>query len=158
MTTIVKDDYIFTVDIDETKKYYSTHSLCDCECCRNLYAQIKAVSSKLDAYLSEFGVDICRPDEAASIKMKNYIDYLFVGYTVTGVMETHGIYETDIDDFHVTISRGDNAYEWFPNEQKEPCFFVSISNISLPWVLDEPFPKINRLRERIKSFFSNSDR
>ncbi len=48
--------------------------------------------------------------------------------------------------------------EWFPNEQKEPCFFVSISNISLPWVLDEPFPKINRLRERIKSFFSNSDR
>lgn len=141
MTTIEKGAFVFSADIEKTRAYYATHSVCDCSCCRNLYAQIKAFSPALDAFLSEFGVDISRPDEAASVETADRIDYLSVGYTVTGAMETPGVYETDIDTLHVTVSRGDDPFEWFPHEQKEPCFFISIYNLSLPWILDEPFPK-----------------
>lgn len=41
MELISKDGYKFTVDIEKTKEYYNTHSLCDCVCCRNYYKQIE---------------------------------------------------------------------------------------------------------------------
>lgn len=140
MERIQMDNFVFNVDIESTKKYYLSNSICSCPADRNLYAQIGTLSDELTAFLSDFGVDICRPDESADVERENYIDYLFVGYTVTGRIETEGIYETDIAGFHIKISRGDTPYDWFPNEQKEPCFFISVSGISLPWVLAEPFP------------------
>ena len=153
MTTIHKGDFVFSVDVEKTKEYYLSNSPCGCPGCRNLHAQIKTLSEELTAFLSEFGVDICRPDESADIEMKDHIDYLFVGYTITGRIESEGVYETDIADFHVKISKGDTPYDWFPNEQKEPCFYISITGISLPWVLDEPFPHSKRIIDRIKCFF-----
>ncbi len=150
---IKRDGAVFHVDFEKTKTYYQTHSLCECCCCRNLYAQIKQAAPKLDQFLSTFGVDITKPDEAASVEMTDYIDYLFVGYTVTGKMEFEDLYEKQIDKYKITISHGDNPYEWFPHEQKEPCFFISVSGISLPWVLDEPFPKPETFKEKIKKVF-----
>lgn len=41
MTTIQKEEYIFSVDVEKTKAYYKMHSLCKCPCCRNYYARIK---------------------------------------------------------------------------------------------------------------------
>ena len=41
MTTIQKNEYVFSVDVEKTQEYYKTHSICDCVCCRNYYAQIK---------------------------------------------------------------------------------------------------------------------
>ena len=155
MHVIKKNDFVFCVDIEKTKEYYLSNSVCECLGCRNLCAQIKTLSNNLTEFLSEFGVDICRPDEAADVEMENYIDYLFVGYTVTGYIETEGTFETDIENFHIKISKGDTPYDWFPNEQKEPCFFISITGISLPWVLDEPFPHSERLIDKIKSLFKN---
>lgn len=149
---IKKDNIIFCVDIEKTKEYYLSNSLCDCPECRNLYAQIKTLSDELAAFLSEFGIDVCRPDESAGIEMDNYIDYLLVGYTVTGRIEGEGVYETDIADFHIKISKGDTPYDWFPNEQKESCFFVSVTGISLPWVLAEPFPHAEKLIDKVKAF------
>ena len=58
MIMIKKMGYVFSVNIEQTEKYYETHSLCDCESCRNYYAQIKDKFPKLDAFLREFGVDI----------------------------------------------------------------------------------------------------
>ncbi len=154
MIEIKKDDVIFHMDYERTQEYYKTHSLCNCCCCRNLYAQIKQVAPKLDEFLSTFGVDICKPDEAASVEMTDYIDYLFVGYTVIGKMETENPYETQIDNLKITISQGDTPYDWFPNDQKEPCFFISVSGILLPWVLGEPFPtKPEPLKEKVKKYF-----
>lgn len=154
MQIIQRDDFTFHADIEKTKAYYcSKQTLCNCCGCRNLYAQIDMLSKSLTAFLSEFGVDICRPDECAWIEMDNYLDYLFVGYTVTGFIETEGICQTDIGGFHVQISRGDTATDWFPNQQTEPCFFVSVTGISLPWVLDEPFPREERFSDKIKSLF-----
>lgn len=41
MTTIKIDEYTFSVDIEKTREYYETHSLCDCASCRNFYAQVR---------------------------------------------------------------------------------------------------------------------
>ncbi len=153
MKTIQKDDFLFCADIEKTKEYYTSNTLCDCSGCRNLRAQIKTLSPQLTSFLSDFGVDICRPDESADIEMDGYIDYLFIGYTVTGRIETEGTYKTDIGDFHIEISKGDTPYDWFPNEQKEPCFFISITGVSLPWVLDEPFPRSEKFIGKVNRFF-----
>lgn len=166
MKTIQKDNFIFHVDIEKTREYYLSNTLCSCPGDRNLYAQIKTLSDELTEFLSEFGIDICRPDETADIEMDDHIDYLFVGYTVTGSIETEGTYETDIEDFHIKISRGDTPWDWFPNEQKEPCFFLCVTGISLPWVLDEPFPctegpaKGNKkgIADKVKRFFKKKQK
>lgn len=41
MTTIKIDEYTFFVDVEKTREYYETHSLCDCASCRNFYAQVR---------------------------------------------------------------------------------------------------------------------
>ncbi len=140
MTTIQKDEYVFSVDVEKTREYYKTHSICDCVCCRNYYAQIKNKLPKLNAFLSEFGVDISKPDEIMSVEMDNYIDYINVDYTVCGKVKATGKYEIDIYDdlfLSVVITNGFAS----PNEQNGEYFTISVMQITLPWVLDEPFPK-----------------
>ncbi len=153
MLEIRKEKSVFMVEYEKTQAYYKTHSLCDCCCCRNLYVQIQETAPELAKFLALFGVDITRPDESGSVEMGNYIDYLFVGYTVTGKMESTELFETNIDGLKVTASNGDSPYEWFPHEQTEPCFFLSVYGLQLPWVLDEPFPKNETLLDKIKIFF-----
>ncbi len=147
MRTIQKGSARFLVDFEKTQAYYKSHAVCDCSCCRNLYAQIRTAVPKLAAFLLEFGVDICRPDESGWVETENAVDYLFVGYTVTGKMETAKVYETEIDNLKVTISESPD--EWFPNEQTEPCFFLSVSGLVLPWVLCEPSPAPERFFKKL---------
>lgn len=158
MNKIQKDNFTFLVDIEKTRKYYTSNTLCDCCYCRNLYAQIDSICPELTGFLTEFGIDILRPDDATSIEIDNHIDYISVGYTVSGTIKTEGFFHKDIENYHITISNGNKANVWFPNEQTEPCFFVSVTGITLPWVLDEPYPhkfsdriidKINRLFTKI---------
>ncbi|MGN0560190.1 MAG: hypothetical protein ACI4K8_03975 [Candidatus Fimenecus sp.] len=85
MTKIQKDEYVFFADVEKTQEYYKTHSICDCVCCRNYYAQIKNKLPKLNDFLSEFGVDITKPDEIMSVEMDDYIDYINVDYTVAEI-------------------------------------------------------------------------
>ena len=47
MTTIKIDEYTFSVDVEKTREYYETHSLCDCASCRNFYAQDAQAREKL---------------------------------------------------------------------------------------------------------------
>lgn len=139
MTIIQKDEYVFSVDIEKTQEYYKTHSICECVCCRNYYAQIKNKLPKLNAFLSEFGVDISKPDEIMSIEMNNYIDYINVDYTVCGNIKSMVKHEIDIHDdlfLSIVITNGYAS----PNEQTEDYFTISVMQIELPWVLDEPFP------------------
>ncbi len=153
MQIIRIDDFVFYTDIEKTREYYLSNTPCNCCNCRNLYAQIKTLSGKLTDFLSEFGIDICRPDESASFEINDCIDYLFVGYTVVGRLEIKGAYETDLGGFHIKISDGSTSDDWFPNEQTEPCFFISVTGISLPWVLNEPFPRSERFIDKIKTLF-----
>lgn len=155
MKTIQKDEYIFSVDVEKTNEYYQTHALCDCVCCRNYYPQIKKALPKLAEFLNEFGVDIERPDEICSVESNNTIDYINVDYTVCGNVQTMGQYEIDIQD-HLFLSLVITDGFASPNEQVGEYFTISVMNIELPWVLDEPFPKpiTEKVIKKSKNFLS----
>ena len=155
MTTIRKDKYVFEVDIEKTIEYYKTHSLCECNCCENFYAQIGGKFPKLESFLSNFGVDIAKPDECMSVELDNTIQYIGMDYTVCGKVATMGEYEIDIKDdqfFSLVITEGFAS----PNEQTGEYFTISVNNVfELPWVLDKPFPEPIKFKttSKIKEFF-----
>ena len=134
------DNEIFEVDIEKTKQYYQTHSLCDCAGCRNYYAQVVKNLPCCKDFLSKFGVDIERPDEIGWVDLENNtISYLFVSYTVVGEIILQRKENIEIKEnekiYNITI---DNEY--IPNEQKEKYFVITISNFFFPWKLKEKFP------------------
>lgn len=155
MSIIQKSDYVFEVDIERTKDYYKTHSLCKCECCENFYVQIKGKFPKLESFLSDFGVDISKPDECMSVELDNEIQYIGIDYTVCGKVVTMGQYEIDIQDdflFRLVITEGFAS----PNEQTGEYFTISVNNVfELPWVLDKPFPSPMQKENKIKELFKN---
>lgn len=156
MTTIQKDEYVFQVDIEKTIDYYKTHSLCECDCCENFYAQIGGKFPKLESFLADFGVDITKPDECMSVELDNTIQYIGIDYTVCGKVVTMGQHEIDIQDdlfFNLVITNGFAS----PNEQTGDYFTISVSNVfELPWVLDKPFSvSIQQKTNKIKEFFKN---
>lgn len=153
MKTIEVDDWKFSVDVEKTKEYYKNISLCDCPNCRNFYAQIEEKLPKLKDFLSEFGVDVSRPDENASIECEDSIDYLSVDYTVCGEIIEVGKYEIDIyDNLFLSIVVNDDCV--CPNEQTGKYFTFTVFQIVLPWVLDEPLnPTVkDRIFDKIHTF------
>jgi len=152
MTTVEKDGYIFSVDIERTQAYYRTHSLCDCACCRNFYALAKISFPELDTFLSQFGVDIARPDEIGCVEEENQIDYTFVAYTVCGKLESMGEYEIDVYDgpvpASIVVTNGFSS----PNEQTGDYFTLTVMQLKLPFVLDEPFPEPIPIPKRSRLF------
>ena len=137
MKTIEIDDWKFSVDIEKTKEYYRTHSICECADCRNFYAQAEEKLPKLKEFLSEFGVDISKPDEISSFTYENEIDYSTVYYTVCGEIVESSKYEIDIyENLFLSIVVNDEFAP--PNEQTGQYFTFSVFQIELPWLLDEP--------------------
>jgi len=154
MVTIQKDEYVFEVDIEKTMDYYKTHSLCECDNCRNYYSQIRGKFPKLEEFLSQFGIDISKPDEInMSYEKDNCIHYICVDYTVSGKVLNMGQYEIDIPDnqfLSLVITDGFNS----PNEQTSDYFTISIySEFTLPWALDKPFPEPIQLKAIKKTSF-----
>ena len=153
---VQKQDCKMEIDLDKTKDYYKTHSLCECPCCRNYYAQIKQKFPLLDKLLSDFGVSIECPDELGSVELQDEIQYIFASYTVCGKILELDKYEIDINDggLFLNVVIGD---DYIPNEQKTDYFVVTVYNICLPWVLNEPFPESvtikNGFFNKIKSLF-----
>ena len=138
MKIIKKDEYVFQVDVEKTMNYYKTHSLCECDYCENFYAQIEGKFPKLETFLSEFGVDISKPDELSSLESDNEVKYITIDYTVCGKVINMGQYEIDIQDnqyFNLVIIDGYAS----PNEQTGEYFTISVNSIiDLPWVLKKP--------------------
>ena len=154
MKIIEKDDWKFSVDIEKTKEYYRTHPICECSYCRNFYAQAEEKLPKLKEFLSDFGVDISRPDEISSVTYKGEIDYLTVYYTVCGEITKDSTYEIDIyDNLFLSIVVRDEFAP--PNEQTGKYFTFSVFQIMLPWVLDEPLDPIvkERFFDKLRTFF-----
>lgn len=157
---IQKQDCKMDVDIDKTIEYYREHSLCDCSACRNFYKQAATALPTLNAFLSELGVDVSRPDESASDASDYTVDYYFVAYTVSGKVLECDKYEIDIQEGNLFLSIviGDH---YIPNEQKNEYFVISVYGIKLPWVLDEPLPDAvptNNFFSKIKKIFKKSKR
>ena len=154
---IRKNNYTLDIDLEASRAYSLSHSLCDCPECRNFYAQAREKLPKLAAFLDEMSISIDRPDEMGSCAEDGKIDYHFVAYTIPGkILETGG-YEIDLFDGGLYLNIVING-EYIPNELKTPDYFtLSIYNISLPWVLDESFPENTKVRpsrlSRINEYF-----
>jgi len=67
---IRKQDCIMDVDVEKTKAYSQSHSVCDCAEDRNFYTQAKEKFPQLDVFLDELGVDITRPDETGCVELE----------------------------------------------------------------------------------------
>ncbi len=154
---IQKQDCKMDIDIEQTKEYYKSHSRCNCSSCRNFYAQAKDRFHLLDEFLFALGVSIDRPDEMGCVESNNEIQYIFASYTVCGKILELDKYEIDLNDggLCLNIVIGDVS---IPNEQKTDYFVVTVYNIVLPWVLNEPFPEAvpirKRITDKIKATFS----
>ena len=138
---VQKNEFTLDVDLENTNKYSREHTICNCDEDRNFYVQSKEKFPQLAEFLSELGLLIDRPDEIGSCAEEDYIDYHFVSYTVVGEILEADKYEIDMFDgglfLNIVI---DNWY--VPNEQETDRYFtVTVYNISLPWVLEAPFPK-----------------
>ena len=140
MSLIQKGGYVFSVDIGRTEEYYRTHALCTCGCCRNYYAQAKEMLPELAAFLREFGADIARPDEVWSIERGGSVVYLSADYTICGTVEVMGVEDIELDGGRRRVAVTDGFVS--PSEQTGPYFTLSLATeLTLPWVLDEPFPR-----------------
>ncbi|MBQ8215887.1 MAG: hypothetical protein IJZ33_06460 [Clostridia bacterium] len=145
---IKKEDYIMDVDIEQTKEYYKSHTLCNCSACRNYYVQVKDNFPLLNDFLLELGVKIERPDELSYIESDNEIQYLCAAYTVCGKILEFDKYEIDLfEDSGVVSIVFNNSY--IPNEQKTDYFVLMVYNIRLPWILNEPFPEPEPIKKKL---------
>lgn len=157
---IKKQNYVLDIDFDATKRYSATHNLCDCADDRNFYVQSREKFSKLTEFLEELGLLIDRPDEIGSLTYNNEVDYLFISYTVVGKILEADKYEFDMFDGDIFLNIViDNWY--VPNEQTTDEYFtVTVYNVKLPWVLNEPFPDdetpIKSFIQKLKDFFKKN--
>lgn len=143
MRKIQKGEYLFLVDIEDTKEQYKNLTLCECPNCQNFYAQIKGKFPKLEAFLEEFGIDAEKPDAIDGVYLGNHAEYVWIDYAVSGRMETidgHKVayeeqLELKLDDFPATIVISEQFI--YPNKREGECFAVSIKGLTLPWVLEE---------------------
>lgn len=104
--------------------------------------------------MAQFGADISRPDETWSVEADDGINYITTDYTVCGRVEKMGKYEIELHDeqfLSVVVTDGFTS----PNEQTGEYFTLSVDNISLPWVLNEPFPEPTKATtaSKLKNFF-----
>lgn len=132
---------IFDIDFKETKDYYKNNPICNCYNCRNYQINVKKYFPKLDAFLSQFGIDSARPDEMGFeyFEKDNSIQYFFVAYTANGKIIKSGNEITLLDNgLSLNISISNNYY---PNGHEiEEYFTITILNIVLPWLLDGEYP------------------
>ncbi len=143
----------FDLNIEKTKEYYKTHSLCDCVGCRNFHIQAKEKYPLLNNFFEKFGVDISKPDEIAWADIiDGNLDYITVWYTVNGkILELSG-YEIDINDSTFVNVVLDTNY--VPNSQEtEDYFVISVYGIWLPYILDEPFTTKEEIKKKFIDFF-----
>ena len=139
MSIIKKEDYVFDVDVEKTKEYYSSKTLCECDECCNFYRQAESVFPKIKKFLLDFGIDISRPEEICSTYDRGKVAYHAVSYTAIGECIQCGEYEFDIEDGGLFLNLVINKVPVFPHEQEErQCFEIAVYNIRLPWVLETP--------------------
>ena len=139
ITEIKKSGFVFSVDKEKTSEYYAKHTLCDCNGCQNFYKQIKGLFPELEEFISQFGVDITKPDEMSWYDINKSIGYTPY-YTVTGKIEKMGTNELAFENINVAFHQSDTPCNDIPNEQTESYFIIEIPTVDLPWILDTPFP------------------
>lgn len=75
-----------TLKIDKEKNllFYNTFVPCDCVNCRNFYSQIKTACRQLSDVFAKYNIDIEKPWELSSVKLKKTTEYISCQYVVFG--------------------------------------------------------------------------
>ena len=129
------DGSVFDVDLDRTRAYYQSNTLCTCSYCRHYREIVCQRYPKLTELLERFGVDAARPDEAESYEQDGVIEYAAVHYTVNGSILAGSKEETRLEDTEtlrlVFEPGGKEAEAYYPNEQEEPYFYITVWGVKL---------------------------
>ncbi len=137
------DDWIFDVDVDATAKYSAREAEqhCDCANCRNFYAAVDAYYPELRPFLTQFGLQVEAPDRMSPIDISiERIDYDPM-YYVFGRILQQGRFEIPAGTANVAAFPLDECYEG------REVFELNVFEVSLPWVLEEPFEGIQTTDE-----------
>lgn len=130
------DGSVFDADLERTRTYYQSNTLCTCAYCRYYRENVRQRYPKLTELLERFGVDAARPDETEPYEQDGMIEYAAVHYTVSGSILTSSRNETrlrDADELQLFFQKGGKLGKLAcPNEQEEPYFFITIWGLQLP--------------------------
>ena len=135
------DDWKFEIDMERTMAYSAGEAAehCDCAYCRNFYATVDAECPDLRPFLAQFGLDIEAPEEMMPYDFQE--EMLYDGfYAVCGRILQSGKAPFDVADVQILPHRYNDLH--INTGCKEPCFFLNVSGILLPWVLEEPMADV----------------
>ncbi len=135
---ITFDDWHFQVDLEGTLAYANAIVADHCECgyCRNYYATICSQYPLLASFLLQFGALVEGPDELMPFEPT----FFEVTYCVCGSILQKGSVPIEIDGLSVQpLHQEELDYE---TSCPSPCFALVISNIVLPWVLEEDMNEV----------------
>ncbi len=155
------DGNVFDADLERTRTYYQSNTLCTCAYCRYYRENVRQRYPKLTELLERFGVDAARPDETEPYEQDGMIEYAAVHYTVSGSILTSSRNETrlrDADELQLFFQKGGRLGKMVcPNEQEEPYFFITVWELKLPcaWAsapsVKSVFSELRRIFRRRKT-------
>ena len=128
------DGWKFQVFDVTTRKHYAREVAehCTCATCRNFYQTVDQVYPELRPFLARFGVHVEAPDEMTA-PIQTMCDCY---YAVCGKILETGESEITVGSTKVFPQTSEEAM--VNTEMDEPYFFLFISPLNVPWILDEP--------------------
>lgn len=133
------DGWKFQVFDVTTRKYYAREVAghCTCATCRNFYQTVDTVCPELRPFLAKFGVHVEAPEEMMA-PIQTMCDCC---YAVCGKILEYGDTEIPVGNTKVYPQTWEQAM--VNTEIDEPYFFLFVSPLNVPWVLDEPMEPID---------------
>ncbi len=124
------DDWLFEINMTRTMAYSAEEAEghCTCDDCRNFYAAVDDHHPQLRPFLAQFGIDVEAPEQMSPVAIsKDRIDY-DPSYIVFGRILSHGT-------FNMAAGKAS-----FVAQADGDRFWLHTYDVSMPWVLDIPFP------------------
>lgn len=133
------DGWKFQVFDVTTRKYYAREVAdhCTCATCRNFYQTVDQIYPELRPFLAHFGVHVEAP-ESMSAPIQTICDCY---YSVCGKILEVG--EEPISIGNTVVYPQTCEEVRVDTDMDEPYFFLYISPLNVPWVLDEPMDAID---------------
>lgn len=133
------DGWKFQVFDVTTRKYYAKEAAghCTCATCRNFYRTVDREYPELRPFLARFGVHVEAPD-SMSAPIQTLCD---CHYAVCGKILEAGDEPITVGNTVVHPQTWEDAL--VDTDMDEPCFFLFVSPLHVPWVLDEPMDAID---------------
>lgn len=135
------NDWKFDIDMAATMEYSAAEAAdhCDCAYCRNYYTSVDVNYPNLRSFLAQFGIDIEAPEELMPYDVAQQMWYDGI-YVVSGKILCAGASELRCDG--ITINPKQEHELHINCGCPEPCFFLDVGTLILPWVLDEPMEDV----------------